>query len=183
MAGGSGQGRGRPPRLTPAVHRKVVALVEGGNYLETAAAAVGINRGTLHRWLAKGGEPDGAPIYREFRDAVDRARAVAESKRVEAIIGAASGGLVLERRTVEKDGVTTTIEKLAAPDPRAAEWWLERSFPKRWGRRMMIAGDTEDGSIPLEIRSTAIATLTDKLALMAERIENAGAGRPADEED
>lgn len=182
MAGGSGQGRGRPPRLTPAVQKRIVELVEGGNYLETAAAAVGVNRGTLHRWIAKGGDVDAAPIYRDFRAAVDRARAVAESKRVSVVVQAAEGNLVVERRTIEKDGVVTVIEKIAPPDARAAEWWLERSFPKRWGRRILEHVGPDDGPIDVNVRTNAVDVLTEKLSLMAERIEQAGAERPSNEE-
>lgn len=46
--------RGRPSKLTPELTAEVVYLVLEGNYLETAAQAVGISVRTLHNWRARG---------------------------------------------------------------------------------------------------------------------------------
>ena len=58
-------------------------------------------------------------IYSDFRDAVEKARAEAEAQKLKAIHIAATDGTW-----------------------QAAAWWLERSFPDRWGRRERIEVDT-----------------------------------------
>jgi hypothetical protein len=150
-----------------------------------ACEADGVPRGTGFRWLQLGADPEGKnPAYRAFREAVTRARAIDEERRVENIAAAGSGGFVLETVEITKpDGTVEKRERRMGPDWRADAWMLERTRPKDYGRRMVLAGEGEDGAIPVEVRSSAISTLTEKLSLMAERIENAGAGRPADEED
>lgn len=52
--------------------------------------------------------------YPEFRVAVEKARADAEARNV------------------------AVIQQAAAQTWQAAAWWLERSFPARWGRRVEV---------------------------------------------
>ena len=73
--------------------------------METAAAASGIDRITLHLWLRKGNKYPGT-IYSAFADAVHEAMAQAEMRDVLTISKAAGDG-----------------------DWRAAAWRLERKFP------------------------------------------------------
>lgn len=101
---------GRPTKLTHDVAKRIVALVDQGNYLETAAAAVGINKTTIHDWMRRGAR-ESKGQFREFSHLVETALAraeVADLKR----IGAAS-----------------------RDQWQAAAWRLERKFPHRWGRR------------------------------------------------
>ena len=103
---------GRPTKLTPQVHDAIVKAVRGGNYPEVAAQCAGIDRATYFRWMQYGESTDEShAIYRDFRDAVTRARAWAERKMVR------------------------VIRTAAITDARAAEWYLERSASDRWGRR------------------------------------------------
>lgn len=112
---------GRPGKLTPELSEKVIQLMLEGNYLTTAAQAVGVSERTLHRWLERGddveakaleqAEEDGdlyehiSPdewVYLDFRHAVKSAAAYAET---ELLRQAATGALgwqapmtILERR-------------------------------------------------------------------------------------
>lgn len=149
-----------------------------------ACEADGVPRGTGFRWLQLGADDDTKnPAYRAFRDAVTRARAIDEERRVQNIAVAGNGGFVLESVEItHPDGKVEKRERRQGPDWRADAWMLERTRPKDYGRRMVLAGDGEDGAIPVDLRSSAISTLTEKLSLMAERIEQAGAERPSNEE-
>lgn len=151
---------GRPTALTPDVQQRIVDAIRGGNYQETAAAAGGISDRSLYGWMQRGRLEDErvadgrrprtseAPFL-QFFHAVTRARAETEARNVAQLERSAGGGAVLERRTITRaDGTTEVIEKLAPPDWRANAWWLERSFPKKWGRSdPMRAMEVDSGGV------------------------------------
>lgn len=111
---------GRPTKLTPEVHKRIVDMVRAGNYPEIAAQAAGINSATYYRWMQKA--EDGTSPYCEFREAVKEAQAAAESHAV------------------------TTIRKAAMDGTwQAAAWYLERSKPERWRRRENVEVTGKDG--------------------------------------
>jgi hypothetical protein len=97
-------------KLTPQLQEKVVAMIRGGNYIETAAAAAGISKQTLYTWLKNGARAEEGPEY-EFAEAVHQALAQAEVRNV-LLIGEAA-------KTVWQ----------------AAAWRLERMNPERWALR------------------------------------------------
>lgn len=144
---------GRKTRLTPERQAKIVNAVKAGAYLETAAAAAGINKVTLHRWLRRGERYPGT-IYSAFSEAVHEALAQAEMRDVLTISKAAGDG-----------------------DWRAAAWRLERKYPKRWGTvsRTEITG--KDGAaLKIDI-NTDVSTLTDEqLLALAGRTATSAAG-------
>ena len=113
---------GRPTKLTPELQTKVVQAISGGNYREVAAQWAGVPADTLTRWMSRPREP-----YVSFRRAVLEAERAAEIRAVALVMQA------------------------AAADPKHAEWWLERKFHERWGRkdRMELAGK-DGGPIQLE---------------------------------
>ncbi len=127
-------GRGivaRPSKLTPAVSAAICESVRGGVYIETACQANNISTSTYYRWLDKADDPNAGDEFREFRDASARARAEVEARHVSLIDQAARGPV--------------------PGDWRAAAWYLERSFPTRYGRQERIEVDTggEGGAITL----------------------------------
>ncbi len=123
---------GRPSKLTPERQERIVELIRAGNYMEIAAQAAGIDVSTLYRWLQRG-EKARSGKYRQFRDAVMRARVEAEARAV------------------------VVVQKAALDDWRAASWWLERAFPDRWGRRQKLEhSGPEGGPIPAEVRVTLV---------------------------
>jgi hypothetical protein len=134
---------GRPTKLTPEIAATICGLVAQGNYLKAAAGAVAVDPGTLHRWVSKGAAPDADPLYRDFRDQLQKARAMAEAKMVKVITTAANQGQWT-----------------------AAAWWLERTNPEEWGKRDRVEVTGADGG-PIETRQIAdqrIATLAERLA-------------------
>lgn len=131
---------GRKTRLTPERQQKIVNAIRAGAYVETAAAAAGINKVTLYRWLKRGNKYPGT-IYAEFVEAVHEATAQAEMRDVLA------------------------VSKAAAEDWRAAAWRLERKYPKRWGTvsRAEISGPNGG-----PIQTVDVSKLTDEqLAALA----------------
>ena len=84
---------GRPSKYTPELGARIVGAVQQGAAWETAAAAAGIDRETLRRWLREGArsrpprhqsrDGEGKPILRtlaEFCGAITRAEPGAEVK-------------------------------------------------------------------------------------------------------
>lgn len=101
---------GRPSKLTKAIQNQIVKMLEQGNYLETAAAAVNIPPQTIRQWLAKGkGRVN--KQYMDFRAAVMRAQAQAEARDI------------------------ANIRDHGDHDWRATAWRLERRHPQRWRKR------------------------------------------------
>ena len=111
----------RPDRLTPEKQDQIVDLVRNGIFIETACAAVGIGTTTYYRWIQKADDPNAPDKYREFRDAVTRARATAEARNV------------------------AIVQRAANADWRASAWFLERSFPSRYGRREHVEHSGSNG--------------------------------------
>ncbi len=107
---------GRPTKCTPEAQTKIVQAIAGGNYREVAAQWAGVAPETLGRWLSRKREP-----YLSFRRAVLEAEQAAEIRAV------------------------ALIMKAAAEDPKHAEWWLERKFHERWGRRDRTELTGKDG--------------------------------------
>lgn len=102
----------------------ILETIRLGNYKETAARYAGINDSTLYRWL-EWGDPEREEfkddperqVYREFRDAVQKAEAEAETHDIAYITAAIRG-------TNDHPG-----------DWKAAAWRRERMAPEKYGRR------------------------------------------------
>lgn len=102
---------GRPTRLNPVIHRRIVELIAEGNYFTTACRAVGIDPEVADDWLTYGKKGHSDPVYYEFYRDVTAARIVAERNAVKQIMGASQNG-----------------------DWKAGAWWLARGPAKqRWG--------------------------------------------------
>ena len=133
----------RPSKLTPEVQENICNWLKLGYYQEDAAIMAGISASTYYEWMKKGdserialesGEdalalpehPLPAPeddtqeiqvVYRfmEFSEAVKKARAEAEGAHIRNIRKAADNGVW-----------------------QASAWFLERSHPKKWGKRSQL---------------------------------------------
>lgn len=117
--------KGRKPKTIedPKVKLLLQAL-QAGNYVETACAYAGLAVSTVYLWLdrgnkekqriAQGGQPDPKEAtYLEISEAIEKARANAVVANVAVIQQAARSGTW-----------------------QAAAWWLERSMPQQFGRRI-----------------------------------------------
>lgn len=153
-----GQG-GKTPRVRWEV---IVERIRSGIPPESAAEATGIGSSTYYRWMELGEERFEAGKlrraragFREFREAVTRARAEAEAIHVAHVAGASS------------------------KDWRAAAFLLERSYPQRWRRRDTVhqAGPAEgDPSVPAtRVEHTVAEDAPSKLADLLDLVAKQGA--------
>lgn len=144
---------GRPTKLTPALQARILKLVRAGNYPEVAAASLGVNRATYYRWMERGEKcAKGDELFRDFRDALTRAKATAET----AALAKVSKGFA---------------DKVRGPE--RAQWYLERTAPDRFGRRdkvvveNIVTQELEaalakiEQRLPPEIYERVLAALTD----------------------
>lgn len=134
---------GRPHKLTPEIQERLIEALRAGNYIETACQYAGLHKTTYYQYQALADEPDPPAWAVDFANAVKEARAQAEVRNL------------------------TLIQK-AAKDAKhwtAAAWFLERSYPNRWGRvtrvQQEISGPNQG---PIEIadaRATLLKIIED----------------------
>lgn len=120
----------RPDRLDETRAEEILRYLRAGNYIETACALAGIHPSTYYRWIERGNDPKAPAKFREFREAATRARAEAEARNV------------------------AIVQRAAGTDWRAATWYLERSFPTRYGRRDRIEHSGPEGG-PISLQGLA----------------------------
>ena len=111
------------PGPTPEQIAAIAAIVERGNFAQSAAKIIGIRGGTWSRWLKRGRdvleamdvqgyEPSEADIpYIELVSAVDHAQAKADDHHL------------------------SNIHRAGKTQWQASAWYLERRDPQNWGRR------------------------------------------------
>lgn len=155
---------GRPPALTTESRDRIISAVRAGNYLTTAAALANVSTSSVYRWLERAEEPGARREYREFRDALARARAEAEARVVATIMRGVTGGAVVKEVTrTLPNGAVETERQVAPPNPREGLEFLSRAFPDRWARRQALEVTGADGG-PLRVEHTAgIAALAERL--------------------
>ena len=104
-------------KLTRMIQQRMVKAIEGAALVEDVADANGISPTTFYRWMQLGAEPDAPREFREFREAVKKARAVSSV----ALVG--------------------IIRRAAIKNWTAAAWLLERRRPDLWGRPFRQTGN------------------------------------------
>lgn len=117
---------GYPPKLTRALIKEIAKYLEGGNFAETAAAAVGITRVTYYAWLRKGARAKSGLHY-DFAQAVNLAMAKGEV------------------------GLIDTVKKAGKKDWKAAAWIAGRRHHKKWGKRKQIEITAGEGVNPINL--------------------------------
>lgn len=111
----------RPLKLTRQRQQKLADAIRAGNYYENACAVAGIDYATFRRWMVRGESETHGP-FSQFCEAITRAEAEAEVHAVE-------------------------IWRAAMPnDWRAAQTFLERRYPQRWGRQTRL-DITQEGRV------------------------------------
>jgi len=144
---------GRRTKLTPELQKTLCMVLGAGNYIETACAHVGLGLSTFYRWMERG-EKANTGIYKEFWEAVQKARASAIVRNV------------------------ALIQQAAQENWQAAAWWLERSQPDKWGRRVSQVEMSGPNGQPIAVQVSE----EDREELKA-RIVKYGADAAAPRED
>jgi hypothetical protein len=195
---------GRASLLTRDLAAAVVALVEAGNYLTTAAAACGIAESTLHQWLAQGRDASvrrdagiqltlQAELYAEFAESLTRARARAETTAVAVVRQAMTGGYVVREEPLlspdgtparDEDGQVLMKREYARPDGKLAMAYLSATAPRRWShgvQRLQIVTDDLglESEAPTAPGMTPIAVLAARLHEHVQRRAAEQAAGPA----
>lgn len=127
-----------PRKFTPDVALKVIGYIGAGCFIETAAAAAGLNKTTLYEWMKKAErkEEGSTEELRAWKLLLDEAEASAEARAVKGIQDAGAAGVW-----------------------QAFAWFLERKYPQRWGRKDTTLIGNPDGS-PL---APSAADSTDRM--------------------
>jgi hypothetical protein len=150
---------GKPTLLNTDMIEAISSIVAAGNYLDDAAHSVGITARTAFKWAARGRQaladadnnhdniPDTERIYVQFVHAVEKARSEAAIRNVR------------------------VIQDATADNWQAAAWYLERTNPKKWGRRETVEITGEDGG-PIRVEVSARETLAAKFAAAEQAMRN-----------
>jgi len=122
MPGTATRSRGRPPgsvKLTPEIHRTIVAYVEAGSFDYVAAEAAGIDQRTFRDWVARGEGRHPSrrktPQLAAFAEAVREARAKARASR-EIIVAERDPKFWLQHAARSKPGREGWSEPMEATD-------------------------------------------------------------------
>lgn len=134
---------GRPTKLTPELIEKMARVVSVGNYLDTAARYVGIDKVTFHAWM-KRGHAQKRGIFRDFLNAMEEAQAAADVRD------------------------HAYIAKASERDWRAAIEHLRLRNQARYGKRVELTG-AEGG--PIAVESNASASLLELFQKLAGKPE------------
>jgi transposase-like protein len=132
----------------------LLSALKGGNYIEVACNYAGLAPSTVYRWIERGRaekasqelgkKPDPTESqYVELCEAVEKARADAILRNVTIIQQAAGNG-----------------------QWQAAAWWLERSMPQQYGRR--IQAEVSATVSVQELEQRMLALLGDDEATLSE---------------
>lgn len=144
-------------------------LAQGVTDRETCAQ-IGISPQTFYTWLQKG-SVEQAGVYREFLDAVTRARSEATVKAIDAFRSGLAPTTVKEEvietvseTRLDKDGnpyqytktVTRQKRVVQPPDWRAGMEWLQRRDKANWSARVEQVEPDEDAQLIADIRTGVI---------------------------
>lgn len=121
---------GRPSKLTPERQKKLVDAIRAGNYYATACTYAGIEYQTFRNWMIAGEQAQRGKYF-EFFEAITHAEAEAESRAV------------------------ALWQKAMPDDWRAAQMFLERRHPDRWGKQDKLKADVTSTVNWVDLAKTA----------------------------
>ncbi|MEU8378991.1 hypothetical protein [Streptosporangium sp. NPDC048865] len=171
---------GRRSKLTPELQEELCKYLSDGQYLTTACDLVGVHEATVYRWLERG-EPEDAPaLYREFREAVTRARAEAEAAMVDVVMIDAKGGAIVKEVTrVKPDGSEETETQYTPPNGKVALEYLARTRRSRWQPVKAVEVSGPEGGAVQVTHGVDLGALAEKVSQARkdhEAGQQAGAG-------
>lgn len=169
------RGGGQKVKLNnPERRQAILEALRQGAYLEVAGRRGGVSAATIHRWMDLGrssvaaveaahrrieeGEkgvkvPPAHEPYHSFYEEVEAARAQSEMRAV------------------------TIVQLAGRNDWKAAAWYLERAFPKRWGSKALVEhSGNSDAPVVVEHKAAgAQLSESERMAEVLAALEQAGA--------
>lgn len=152
----------RETDLTDAVAAEICDSVRKGNTLKGAAAYAGFDESTLYKWLRRGRA--GEQPFVQFVQALTRAR---EEAKLEAL------AVIRAAQTPGEFGVD---------DWRARAWFLERSFPEEFGKRLEIEVKSRVQSLLDDVEPLMSADAYAELVVAIARLEGLDPNEADDDE-
>jgi hypothetical protein len=170
---------GRPIRLHDGLIETVVRKIEDGCPIDAAAISSGIPTSTFHSWTKRGRDAraalDGGAtpdvkdrIFMDFLDRTEAARSHALAQAVTAHQRLAFGGEVLEVIEDVESGRRTV--RFSKADPKALEWYMERSHPAQFGTRRVEVSGPDGAPIGVEVEVSARELLRKRIEQVASRL-------------
>lgn len=194
---------GRPTKLTDKLIEEIASAVRSAQFVEVAAAMVGVHKETLYAWLRRGAEARASAgklnaqdrRCLKFSDAVAKAVAEAEAFTIGGVLEAgrlpSTKKVTVTRSSgVGEDAEVTTEERVEElpPDWRALAWVGERRW-RRWNQRQLVEAQSpgDDGLVgdagaALTARDQVLGTL-DAMTENLEGLASGGLGVEALTED
>lgn len=138
-------GVGRPTKLTHALLEDAVQLVEAGNYLNTAAGALGISYDTWRNWMERGEKE--AKLWNEIVEAGgDPTEVIWDTLYIQFFVA------ISRAEHMAIASVVTLLKRHALTDARAAVEFLQRRDRANWSKETRITGDE---NAPLVVKVAA----------------------------
>lgn len=156
----TGKGNGGRTLWTAPRRKTIIEGVRKGHYRKTVALTVSVDERTIKRWVADGRQNldqvhEGKVkinTYGQWVLDLDAAEAEAEIEALDIVINVARDSKADARVRVQ-----------------AAQWYLERKHPKRYGIQRLEISGPDGGPLKIDARSA----LLDRLNAMAKRAEGA----------
>lgn len=147
-------------KIDPDIVKRLEDALKVGNYVEDACEYAGLSRYTLYKWLRRGKaeidriqeghKPDPAEdVYVNIVNTIEKARAEAVVRNVTLIQNAARDG-----------------------SWQAAAWWLERTRPSQFGRRLATEVSGPDGG-PVVVETVTPEALDARIAILLGELDTA----------
>ncbi len=181
---------GAPTICTPELTRQFAELMAAGNYFETVAGYLRIDKQTAYNWMEWGeaGRDATGPnkdAYRTFFDSVTHATEQAE------IRGAALLQRAGQDRTADlpmtADGEPDKSKVFVQGDWRAIAEFMARRYPKRWSKAERVSQEhTGPNGGPVQVETSTKDMSDEQVAALAANIgaalSSGGGSAPSDAE-
>jgi transposase len=145
---------GRKTKLTPEIQETICNWLKLGYYQEDAAIMAGIAPSTYYDWLKKGAEEDSRQDeIKALGDESSPLPAIIEGSDIELVYVFSEFSEAVARARAEAEGAHIKNIRRAADNGtwQASAWFLERSFPKKWGKRSTLDIDAQ-GDEPIKFQ-------------------------------
>lgn len=142
---------GRPTKLTDGRMKRICKHIEDGVPPEHAACIEDVGRATFYKWTSQGRQKAG--IYRDFVDAIEKAKATALARCITVIRKAADSGTW-----------------------QAAAWFAERQHPDEFALRQKV--DVHQNIEPVKLEVKNDGPDVDRIAAILDVLTSVGAIPP-----